>query len=158
MVCFKTDAPFVRNAYVSPRTRDQIVPNLESTKSLGADVSYNVRYPNFKAKISGFYSQVNDQTWARSFYHDEYRTFVNYMMTNVDQLFTGIENRFRKKLLQVLGKLVVRLQWEIILYNSRPVATITRDNSQELIAENKTIYLKNYKIGGMRNKQQLQLD
>ena len=32
---FKTDAPFVRNAYVSPRTRDQIVPNLESTKSLG---------------------------------------------------------------------------------------------------------------------------
>lgn len=145
---FKTDAPFVRNAYVSPRTRDQIVPNLESTKSLGADVSYNVRYPNFKAKISGFYSQVNDQTWARSFYHDEYRTFVNYMMTNVDQLFTGIEIGLEKTIAstwQVSGAFTMG----DYLYNSRPVATITRDNSQELIAENKTIYLKNYKIGGM---------
>ena len=35
------------------------------------------------------------------------------------------------------------------LFNSRPTATITRDNSQELLAENKTVYLKNYKIGGM---------
>ena len=41
------------------------------------------------------------------------------------------------------------LQLEIIYIIHSPVATITRDNSQELIAENKTIYLKNYKIGGM---------
>ena len=145
---YKTDAPYVRNAYVSPRTRDQLVPNLESTTSLGADLTYNVRYPNFKGKISAFYSQVNDQTWARSFYHDEYRTFVNYMMTNVDQLFTGIEIGVEK---------TIASSWQVsgaftmgdYLYNSRPLATITRDNSQEIVAENKTIYLKNYKIGGM---------
>jgi len=145
---YKTDAPYVRNAYVSPRTRDQIVPNLESTKSIGADFSYNIRYPNFKAKISGFYSQVNDQTWARSFYHDEYRTFVNYMMTNVDQLFTGIEIGAEKTIAstwQISGAFTIG----DYLYNSRPIATITRDNSQELIAENKIIYLENYKIGGM---------
>ena len=34
------------------------------------------------------------------------------------------------------------------LYKSRPVATITRDNSQEVIAFDKVIYLKNFKIGG----------
>ena len=35
------------------------------------------------------------------------------------------------------------------LFNSTPVATVTRDNSQEMLAEDKVIYLKNYKIGGM---------
>ena len=35
------------------------------------------------------------------------------------------------------------------LYQSRPVATITRDNSQEIIALDKIVYLKNFKIGGM---------
>ena len=145
---YETEAPFVRNAYVSPRTRDQLVPNLESTISLGTDLTYNVRYPNFRAKISAFYSQVNNQTWARSFYHDEYRTFVNYMMTNVDQLFTGIEIGLEK---------IIASSWQLngaftvgdYLYNSRPLATITRDNSQEIVAEDKTIFLKNYKIGGM---------
>ena len=88
---YKTEAPYVRNAYVSPRTRDQLVPNLESTEIISGDLNYNVRLPFLKARLTGFYTQINNQTWARSFYHDEYRTFVNYMMTNVDQLFTGIE-------------------------------------------------------------------
>ena len=145
---YQTKAPFARNAYVSPRTRDQIVPGLESTEILSADLSYIFRLPNIKGRLTGFYTQVNDQTWARSFYHDEYRTFVNYMMTNVDQLFTGIEFGIQANIAtswQVSGAFTMGNY----LYNSRPVATITRDNSQEIIAENKTIYLKNYKIGGM---------
>ena len=81
---YRTEAPYARNAYVSPRTRDQIVANLSSIEILSGDVNYIIRYPFLKARITGFYTQINDQTWSRSFYHDEYRTFVNYMMTNVD--------------------------------------------------------------------------
>ena len=70
------------------------------------------------------------------------------MMTNVDQLFTGIEIGLEK---------IIASSWQLngaftvgdYLYNSRPLATITRDNSQEIVAEDKTIFLKNYKIGGM---------
>ena len=29
-----------------------------------------------RIRCQGFYSQVNDQTWARSFYHDEYKHFI----------------------------------------------------------------------------------
>ena len=145
---YKTEAPFVRNAYVSPRTRDQIVPNLTSTEIISGDVNYNLRLPFLKARITGFYTEINNQTWARSFYHDEYRTFVNYMMTNVDQLFMGLEFGFESNLtssLQFSGAFTMG----DYLFNSRPVATVTRDNSQEVIAENKTVYFQNYKIGGM---------
>ena len=95
---YKTEAPYVRNAYVSPRTRDQLVPNLKSTEIISGDLNYNVRLPFLKARLTGFYTQINNQTWARSFYHDEYRTFVNYMMTNVDQLFMGIELGFESNI------------------------------------------------------------
>ena len=145
---YKTEAPFVRNAYVSPRTRDQLVPNLKSTEIISGDLNYNVRLPFLKARLTGFYTQINNQTWARSFYHDEYRTFVNYMMTNVDQLFMGIELGFESNItstLQLSGAFTIG----DYLYQSRPVATITRDNSQEIIALDKIVYLKNFKIGGM---------
>ena len=145
---YKTEAPYVRNAYVSPRTRDQLVPNLKSTEIISGDINYNIRLPFLKARLSGFYTQINNQTWARSFYHDEYRTFVNYMMTNVDQLFMGTELGFESNItssLQLTGAFTIG----DYLYKSRPVATITRDNSQEVIALDKVIYLKNFKIGGM---------
>ena len=145
---YKTEAPYVRNAYVSPRTRDQLVPNLKSTEIISGDLNYNVRLPFLKARLTGFYTQINNQTWARSFYHDEYRTFVNYMMTNVDQLFMGIELGFESNItstVQFSGAFTMG----DYLYQSRPVATITRDNSQEIIALDKVVYLKNFKIGGM---------
>ena len=145
---YKTEAPYVRNAYVSPRTRDQLVPNLTSIEIISGDLNYNIRLPFLKARLSGFYTQINNQTWARSFYHDEYRTFVNYMMTNVDQLFMGMEFGFESNItssLQFTGAYTMG----DYLYNSRPIATVTRDNSQEVIAENKTVYFQNYKIGGM---------
>ncbi len=145
---YRTEAPYARNAYVSPRTRDQLVDNLKSIEIISGDVNYIIRYPFLKARITGFYTQINDQTWSRSFYHDEYRTFVNYMMTNVDQLFTGIEFGFESNInssLQLSGAFTTG----DYLFNSNPTATITRDNSQEMIAENKNIYLQNFKIGGM---------
>ena len=42
---YKTEVPYVRNAYVSPRTRDQLVPNLTSTEIISGDINYNIRLP-----------------------------------------------------------------------------------------------------------------
>ena len=34
------------------------------------------------------------------------------------------------------------------LYNSRPLVTIAQDNSSEVLASNRTVYMKNYHVGG----------
>ncbi len=145
---YMTRAPFARNAFISPRTRDQVIPNLESTTIMSGDINYMVRYPNLKVRLTGYYTEMNDQVWSRSFYHDEYLTFVNYMMTGVDQLYMGGELGIEKTIASsyVLQGAFTTGQ---SLYNSRPIATITRDNSEEVVAENKVVYLKNYRIGGM---------
>ena len=147
-VLYQTNAPYSANAYISPKTRDAVVPGLESRETYSGDISYVVRYPYLKARVTGFYSAVNNQTWARSFYHDEFRTFVNYMMTNVDHLFMGMEAGIEGTLASVLS-ISGAFSTGQFLYNSRPIATITRDNSDEIIAQGRTIYLKNYRIGGM---------
>jgi hypothetical protein len=69
-------------------------------------------------------------------------------MTNVDYLHHGLEFGADGTIYGGLsGNAVLAVGQH--LYDSRPTASIFADNSAELLAENKTVYLQNYKIGGM---------
>ncbi len=144
----QTRAPNVQNSFISPRTRDKVIDNLESAQILSGDINYIVRYPRFKSRVTAFYTEYNNQIWSRSFYHDEYLNFVNYMMTGVDKLYQGIEIGAEGNVTStiVVSGAFTTAQY---LYTSRPTATVTIDNSEELVAENKTVYWNNYKIGGI---------
>ncbi|CAG5078894.1 Plug domain-containing protein [Parvicella tangerina] len=142
----QTKAPLTRNSFISPRTRDQVVDGLSSSVITSGDINYLVRYPKLKARATYFYTMANNLTWSRSFYHDEYRNFVNYMMTGVDKLYQGVEIGVEGN---VTSTIVASAAFTkgLFTYNSRPNATITVDNSLEELAKDKTIYLKNYRIG-----------
>lgn len=140
--------PLIRNAFISPRTRDFVVDGLKNVEVLSGDISYITRYPRISGRITGFYTQINDQNWLRSFYHEDFRTFVNYSMTNVDNLYFGYETGWDFKATPTVSVQLAGSQ-AMFLYNSRPNVTITRDNSNEVIAENRTVYFQNYRVGGM---------
>ncbi|MBI2280613.1 MAG: TonB-dependent receptor plug domain-containing protein [Bacteroidetes bacterium] len=145
---YLTRAPQSNDAFVSPRTRNQIIDNLKSEIITSGDLNYLVRYPNVKIRLTGFYTTIANKTWSRNFYHDELNTFVNYMMTGVDQLFIGTELGAEIKMTSTIDATGAFTMGDYT-YNSRPSVTISQDNSTTLLAENKVVYFENYKIGGM---------
>lgn len=145
---YMTRAPFFRNAYISSRVRDDLIPVLNSESVYSGDLSYIVRSPSVKTRLTLFYTQFTDQTWSRSFYHEEYRTFVNYSMHGVDQTHLGVEFGADVKLSPTLDMSLMAGTGDYI-YSNRPTVTITRDNDREVLAEERTVYWKNYKVGGM---------
>lgn len=143
-----TKAPLPRTVFLSPRNRNLIVPNLSSEEIKSGDINYILRYSKLRARTTLYYTEINNQVWNRSFYHDDYRTLVNYTMTGVNHLYTGTE--FGMDLtISPSFSLNSAVGTGQFLFNSRPIATITRDNASQLLAENRTVYLKNYRIGGM---------
>jgi hypothetical protein len=86
-----TRAPFVRNAYVSPRTRDQLVPGLESETIYGGEIGYLLRSPNVQGRASLYYTQFDNRTEIIRFYNDLQRAFGSLVMTGQDQLHQGAE-------------------------------------------------------------------
>lgn len=144
---FMTKAPEFRTAYISPRTRDQLVDNLQSEKILSGDLSYNLRTPVIKARLTFYYTQFTDQTWARSFYHDDLNSFVNYVMTGVNKKSTGVELGVEAKLTQTLTLSAMGSK-SMFTYTSRPEVTIAQDNNAEVLATGRTVYLENYYVGG----------
>jgi hypothetical protein len=145
---YSTRAPFFRNSYISVRTRDYTVNNIESEKIMAGDINYRYRSQWVKARLSLYYAKFNDQVWARSFYHDDLNTFVNYVMTGVDKVHAGMELGVEVNITTSLEASLVYGRGQFI-YDSRPLVTITEDNSAELLAEERTVYLKDYYVGGM---------
>lgn len=144
---YLTEAPTSNSAYISARTRD-FTANLTNETIYTGDINYVLRYPKLKMRLTYYYMERQNAIWNRSFYHDEYRSFVNYVMEGVNYWHQGVEFGFDANVVAGLSANGV-FAWGQHLYDSRPTATVYVDNSAELLDENKTIYLKNYRIGGM---------
>ncbi|MBK9254185.1 MAG: TonB-dependent receptor [Saprospiraceae bacterium] len=144
---YRTRAPFARETYVSPRTRDQLVEGLTNERITSAEVSYNLRYPGLKGRISAFYTDYKDQISSNVFYHDELRTFVNYVMNGINKRHTGIEGGLEAKLNAAFSFTLAGSIGEYY-YTSRPTATIARDNSSESLVKDRTVFINNYYVAG----------
>lgn len=155
---YMTRAPFFRDAYVSPRTRNEAVPNLTSEKILSGELAYVLTTPIIKARIGGYFTQFNDRLETRSFYHDAILpngedlvgSFVNYIMSDVDKQHIGLEIGARAKLDMLIAGLSAEAAANLgqYTYTSRPNALIIVDNSATIAGQRDAIYLKNFYESG----------
>ncbi|MEG1585657.1 MAG: TonB-dependent receptor [Bacteroidales bacterium] len=143
---YETRAPFFGYAYISPRIKDDIIPDLQSERVLSGDLTYRFSYPRFKGRITGFYTNFYDQTDATSFYHDQYQTFVNYILTGVRKSYKGVEIGLAYKItpsVTVTGVATfARYQ-----YKNRPTGITNYENGSRADTT-QTVYLKNFYVGG----------
>lgn len=140
-------APSFDNAYVSPRTRDNVVTGLEKENLSLVELRYDLKAPNLKASLAGFYITDKNAIESTSFYHDDLNTFVNFSLTGIDKEYTGIEASFEYKIvprLSIQGAAAIGQY----IYTSRPTATVTQDNDGNVLLENITVYAKNLYVSG----------
>lgn len=145
---FMTRAPLISNVFISPMTRNEVLPNVTTEKVQSYDINYILRFPRIKARATLYHTTIKDNVWMRTFFHEEYRNMVNFFMTGVNMLHQGLEFGAEWKATSTLSITGV-LGSGFSLYDSRPIATISRDNSAELLVDNKVVYLQNYRLGGM---------
>lgn len=133
------DAPTFAQSFISPRTRNSLVPNLTTMKTVSADLNYQYSNNGYNVRVTGFYTNIMDQTDMMSFYDDTQNSFTNFAMTGIDQRHMGIELGFKVPLpvqgLSVEGA----LSWGEYIYTSTPRMTQTIDNSAELIVDNQPV-------------------
>jgi hypothetical protein len=141
-----TRAPLFENAFVSARTRNSIIDNLTDEKITSVEGGYLLKAPKLKARVVGYYTKFNDGVNVMSFYHDDFRTFVNYSLTDIDKVNTGMELSVDANLGKGFSVVAVASVGQN-RYTSRPFGTLTQDNSDTILAS-ETIYLKNFKVGG----------
>ncbi|HNW89020.1 MAG TPA: TonB-dependent receptor [Bacteroidales bacterium] len=143
---YMTMAPSFSDVYLSPRVRNTVIPEIKSKKVFSADLSYIVRYPKFNARVTAFHTMFWNDTKVNGFYHDDLRTFVNYMMFDINKVHQGIELGAEIKIIPVLSATLVA-SYGNYRYTNRPTGYMSVENGS-LPDSMQTIYCKNFYVNG----------
>jgi hypothetical protein len=141
-VALMTDPPTFDNTFVSPRTRNAIagVSKIAPIKSI--EGGYMLHAPRLNGRVTGFATDINNSTEIMRFYHEDYNSFVNYVMQNVDVRYIGGELALQAKLSSSFSVTAVAT-WKQVFYTSNPEINIYRDNDTAKNVPQSTAYLKN---------------
>lgn len=142
---YESRAPFFENAYIAPRTRDFIQDNLKSEEILSVEGGYVMNAPKLKIRATGYFTQFKNQLDVLTFYNDEFRNFVNYAISNIGKIHAGFEFGAEAKIYKGLS-LTAAAAVGKYYYNTRQSATVTADNSAEVLSRNNVVYSKNYYV------------
>ena len=144
-VFYGTEAPRPYDAYISSRTKDDVI-DLKVEKIFSADLGYAMNFRRFKSNVTVFFTDQRDNTERTAFYDDVRSTFMNYALTGVHKQYKGVEVGLSYKLsssLTVSGAAnIARYQ-----YKNNPFGTRSYENGSEADVT-KQVYLKNYYVAG----------
>lgn len=144
---YLTKAPYSRFAYLSPRTRDQLVEDLTSEKVLAGEIGYTFKYSGLKGRVTGFYTKFRDQIENQSLYFDLINAFGNLVLSDIEKTHQGIEFGVQAAINQ---------SWSVTaagsiggyFYDNRPNAKLTQDNNGQPILDEE-VYIRNFRVPGL---------
>lgn len=90
---FMTKAPSLRNSFYNARRSNEFTPDLVSERIFGGDVSYVIRAPKVKARITGFYTKTSDATEVAFFYAENIGDSDGDEDSFVTEITTGIQKQ-----------------------------------------------------------------
>lgn len=132
---FIADAPNFNQAFISPRTRNSIVPNLKTNKTLTADLNYAYSNSGYDVRVTGYYTAIKDQSKVMSFYDDAQNSFTNFAMSGIDQRHIGLELGFKVPLPVPNFALQGVVSYGQFVYTSNPKMYQTYDNSAAIVED-----------------------
>ena len=139
-----TRAPFFDNAYISPRTRDFLQPDLKSESVQSIEYGYIHASPKVRVRISGYYTRFKDGFNVITGYSDQFNNFVNYALSNINKNHFGGEFGVEAKLTSTLT-LNAAAGIGRYYYSTRQNMNVTIDNTAKPIATAE-VYSRNFRV------------
>lgn len=153
MGAYLNRAPFPDNAFLTPRTRNALTPNLDSETIYSAEGGYLYRGPYAKIRLTGYYTRFENQVSHRSFYFDNVRAGenneiqggnINYIMQGFNTQHFGAEAALDWAILPGL-RINTTAAVGQYTYINRPEVTVLFDHQEEPV-RSYTAFIKNFYV------------
>ncbi len=147
---YLTKAPAIKNTFSNARENNRTVENLESEKTIAADISYVLRNPIITSKITGSYIGIKDATEISFFFADGLtgngendNAFVQEILTDIDKKHVGLELGIEAQVTSTI-KLKAAANIGQYTYANNPNLTLTSDAFKDDLYL--TANIKGYKL------------
>ncbi|MDD3629496.1 MAG: hypothetical protein PHF55_00510 [Bacteroidales bacterium] len=77
--------------FLSPYNSNRINNDITAQKVLSGDIGYHFNFKFLRGRITAYQTYILDHMDMRGFYHDEYQTYVYMSLSNMDELYQGLE-------------------------------------------------------------------
>lgn len=149
-----TNAPTLRNSFSNSRQNNNTVIDLTEEKNMNIDASYVYRTPFVKARLTGYYSLLQDASEISFFYADgisiqdrsSTTAFIQEVLTDIDKRNIGLEMGIEAQVTPTI-KLKGAAAYGQHVYDNDPDLYITSDDFVDPQFFGKS-HLKNYKVAG----------
>ncbi|MBK8556614.1 MAG: TonB-dependent receptor [Lewinellaceae bacterium] len=140
-----TRAPLFQDIFLSPRIRNQHVDNPTVYKIQSVEGGYQLRAPNMKARVTGYFTTFEDQIDAFMLFQPSVGVFGTMLQTGINRQHAGVEMAIEAK--PIVGwTFSAATNLGKYIYTNRPSLYLTLDNTAELVLDGVTVYQKNYYV------------
>ncbi len=143
-VVYMREAPTFQSAFLSPRTRSTTTPGIDVEEIFGVEAVYDLHWGDLRARVSGFYTQIWDQSKVLSYYDDVAATYTNFAMSSIDRRHFGVEAAVEVPIYRTLA-FNGAVSWGQYTYDSNPRYLQMQDNSGDVVSEGR-VYWKNMRV------------
>ena len=158
---YMTKAPSLRNMFPNARLNDNIVAGVKPENITSGDVSYIIKAPKFKSRITAFYSNIKNATETSFFYGegifaddngDGGDAFVSETLSGVEKQNIGVELGMEYQVTSTI-KVSLSGNYGEYTYNNNPNVSLNNDNLATETNSNPQVdfgqaHLKGYRLSG----------
>lgn len=155
---YLTKAPSLRNVFPNARLNHNAIEGLTAENIASMDVSYIIRTPKFKSRITAFYTNIKNATETSFFFGegifdddngDGGDAFVAETTTDIEKLNIGAELGIEYQITPTI-KLTANAAYGEYTYNNNPRVSLNNDNLASPTNINPTIDFGTAKLKGYR--------
>jgi len=146
---YYTKSPLPENSFLTPRVNNRLLTNLENEVVFGGEISYIYKGEVLNARITAYETSFNHQTDVKSYYDDQYHSFVQIALQGIDRIHQGIEFGADIKLTKEITATGV-LNIGNYRYTSRPTETLSAENGS-VPDQTYKVYQKYFYVPGPQN-------
>lgn len=142
----QSKAPLFDNVFIAPSMRNTKQEQPTSETVLSMEASYRLMLRALKVNASIYQTNIKNGMNVLRFYHDGYRNFVNYAVSNIDRRYMGIE-------LSIAYTFSEKWEWTlsyakgIYQHTNRQTVAVSLDHN-EILLNRMEVYSKNFRIAG----------
>jgi hypothetical protein len=155
---YLTKAPSLRNVFPNARLNNNVVKGLTAERIASMDVSYIIRTPKFKSRITAFYTNIKNATETSFFFGegifndndgDGSDAFVAETTSDIEKLNIGIELGMEYQVSSTI-KLTANLAYGEYTFNNNPKVVLNNDDLASPTNTNPSIDFGTAKLKGYR--------
>lgn len=151
---YMTKAPNHKDVFSNARVNNEITNNVTNETIKGGDISYIVKTPIFKARLTGYYNEILNQTDVNFYYADGLGGeggFVSEVVTGMNKKNRGFEVGIEFQLSSTLKLNLVQAIGEYTHTNNPNLYANSddRDTATSVKIDPQPTYLEGYKQSGM---------